>query len=96
MGNKAKEIKELGSHNEEKGKRKKKRVRSPKNWDPKTHEGKNALKSTKQRKGPSAKPVLLLIAVDIIPAVGKDRRLLDVRAEEMVGLGTFPITSEPM
>ena len=43
MGNKAKEIKELGSHNEEKRKRKKKRVRSPKNWDPKTHEGKKRL-----------------------------------------------------
>ena len=37
MRNKAKEIKELGSRNEEKRKRKKKRVRSPKNWDPKTH-----------------------------------------------------------
>ena len=47
MGNKAKEIKELGSRNEEKRKRKKKRVRSPKNWDPKTHEGKKALKSMK-------------------------------------------------
>ena len=95
MGNKAKEIKELGSHNEEKRKRKKKRVRSPKNWDPKTHEGKKALKSMKQRKGPSAKPVLLLTAVDTIPAVGKDRRLLDVGAEEMAGLGTLPITSKP-
>ena len=40
MGNKAEEIKELGSHNEEKRKREKKRMRSPKNWDPKTHEGK--------------------------------------------------------
>ena len=95
MGNKAKEIKELGSHNEEKRKRKKKRVRSPKNWDPKTYEGKNALKSTKQRKDPSAKPVLLLTAADTIPAVGKDRRSLDVEAEEMEGLGTLQITSEP-
>ena len=54
MGNKAKEIKELGSRNEEKRKRKKKRVRSPKNWEPKTHEGKNALKSMKQREGPAS------------------------------------------
>ena len=52
MGNKAKEIKELGSRNEEKRKRKKKMVRSPKNWDPKTYEGKKALKSMKQRKCP--------------------------------------------
>ena len=43
MGNKAEEIKELGSHNEEKRKRKKKRMRSPKNWDPKTREGKKKL-----------------------------------------------------
>ena len=54
MGNKAKEIKELDSCNEEKRKRKKKRVRSPKNWEPKTHEGKNALKSMKQREGPAS------------------------------------------
>ena len=47
MGNKVKEIKELGSRNEEKRKRKKKMVRSPKNWDPKTHEGKKVLKSMK-------------------------------------------------
>ena len=47
MGNKDKEIKELGSGNEKKRKRKKKRVRSPKNWDPKTQEGKKALKSMK-------------------------------------------------
>ena len=47
MRNKAKEIKELGSRNEEKRKRKKKMVRSPKNWDPKTHEGKKVLKSMK-------------------------------------------------
>ena len=53
MGNKAKEIKELGSCNEEKRKRKKKMVRSPKNWDSKNHEGKKALKSIKQRKGPT-------------------------------------------
>ena len=51
MGNKAKEIKEMGSRNEEKRKRKKKMVRSPKNWDPKAYEGKKALKSMKQRKG---------------------------------------------
>ena len=51
-GNKAKEIKELSSRNEEKRKRKKKRVGSLKNWDPKTHEGKKALKSMKQRKCP--------------------------------------------
>ena len=37
MGNKAKKIKEPSSYNEEKRKRKKKMVRSPKNWDPKTH-----------------------------------------------------------
>ena len=53
MGNKAKEIKELGSRNEEKMKRKKKGVRSPKNWDTKTHERKKALKSIKQRKVPT-------------------------------------------
>ena len=52
MRNKAKEIKELSSRNEEKRKRKKKRVGSLKNWDPKTHEGKKALKSMKQRKCP--------------------------------------------
>ena len=52
MGNKAKEIKYLGSRNEEKRKRKKKMVRSPKNWDPKNHERKKALKSMKQRKCP--------------------------------------------
>ena len=52
MGNKAKEIKELSSRNEEKRKRKKKRVGSLKNWDPKTHEGKKVLKSMKQRKCP--------------------------------------------
>ena len=51
MGNKAKEIKELGSRNEEKMKREKKKVRSLKNQDPKAHEGKKALKSMKQRKG---------------------------------------------
>ena len=50
MRNKAKEIKELGSRNEEKRKRKKKMVRSPKNWDPKNHEREKALKSMKQRK----------------------------------------------
>ena len=43
----------------------------------------------------STKPVLLLIAADTIPAVGKDKRLLDVVAEEMARLGTLPITSEP-
>ena len=53
MGNKAEEIKELGSRNEEKRRIKKKMVRSLKNWDPKTHEGKKALKSMKQRKGPA-------------------------------------------
>ena len=53
MGNKAEEIKELGSRNEKKRKRKKKMVRSPKNWDPKTHEGKKALKSMKQREDPA-------------------------------------------
>ena len=47
MGNKAEEIKELGSRNEEKRKRKKKMMRSLKNWDPKTHERKKALKSMK-------------------------------------------------
>ena len=53
MGNKAKKIKEPSSYNEEKRKRKKKMVRSPKNWVPKTHEGKKALKSMKQRKDPA-------------------------------------------
>ena len=43
----------------------------------------------------SANPVLLLIAVDTIPAVGKDKRLLDVGAEEILRLGVSPIMPEP-
>ena len=43
----------------------------------------------------SAKTVLLLTTADTILAVGKDRCLLDVGTEEMVGLGTLLITSEP-
>ena len=35
MGNETRKIKELGSCNKEK----KKRMKNPKNWDPKTHEG---------------------------------------------------------
>ena len=53
MGNKAKEIKELGSRNEEKRKRKKKMVRSPKNWDPKAHEGKKGFKIHEAKEMPS-------------------------------------------
>ena len=53
MGNKAKEIKGLGSRNEEKRKRKKKRVRSLKNLDPKTHEGKKGFKVHEAKERPS-------------------------------------------
>ena len=41
-------------------------------------------------------PVLLLIAVETILAVGRDRRLLDVGAEEILGLGVSLIVPEPM
>ena len=53
IGNKVEEIKELGSRNEEKRKRKKKMMRSPKNWDPKTHEGKKGFKIHEAKEGPS-------------------------------------------
>ena len=53
MGNKAEEIKKLCSRNEEKRKRKKKMIRSPKNWDPKTHKGKKALKIHEAKERPN-------------------------------------------
>ena len=43
----------------------------------------------------SANPVLLLTAVETVLAVGRDKRLLDVGAEEILRLGVSLIVPEP-
>ena len=52
MRNKTREIKELGSRNEERKKKNKKRMRGPKRWDPKTY-GETGFKTHEAKERPS-------------------------------------------